>query len=239
MYRSYVIWDRNRLAVSLPLATSLAFIGVAIVGNLSCVSSVTISPAVMHNIVVAYYSFPVASNAACTIAICGKIFWHHHTMRHNKIKSQANYVFMMSVMAESGVFYAIAGIINIVFVVKDHPLQQVTSAVFTSLVYITPAQIILRIALGVDLKSWLAQDQSVKDSSIVFATRHLDPINPWHTATRQSHIISIPAETSSTPNIAAMGDSCAGGIRQVTITEVFRDPPDSCPKGKRDKRRYL
>jgi hypothetical protein len=220
IYRTYVIWDRNRMAIALPFITSLAFVGVAIAGNLSC-TSVATSSAIMHRLVVAYYTFPVISNASCTIAICGKIFLHQQTLRKSNITSQTNYTLMMSVMAESGVFYALAGIVNIAFVVKNHPFQVVTNAIFTSLVYITPAQIILRIALGVDLKSWMAHDHSTKGSSIAIAVQNA----PKRWCYGQSHLISIPAllNVSNTGmfHSVAKEDPLVIDIKQVTTTEVF------------------
>jgi hypothetical protein len=129
LYRAYIIWERNILAVSLPLLTWLSYIGIAITGNLSCTSVV---PPIERftKVVVAYYSLSVATNALCTLLIVSKILWHQRQIRGAGIDSEKDYQFMSSLMAESGFWYAVTGIVNAVLVAKENDLQAVSGAVF-------------------------------------------------------------------------------------------------------------
>jgi hypothetical protein len=170
IYRTYIIWDRRFIPIVLPFTAWLAFIGIAIVGNLSCTPLIADIQNI-NAIVVAYYSLSVGCNAYCTLAICGKLFWHQRVLRQHNINSDADYHFMTSIIAESGFFYAVAGVVNTVLTVNGDPLSNISSAIFTALSYITQAQIILRVALGVDLKSTTDHNQTVS-TAMAFGDRY-------------------------------------------------------------------
>jgi hypothetical protein len=208
-----MIWDRDIRVVLVPLVASFSFIGVAIAGNLTCTSLLK-DQQTISRLVIAYYCFPVACNAACTIAICAKILCHQRTLRENNITSHAEYSFMMAVVAESGFFYAVAGIVNIIFTTRNHPYKSVTNAIFTALVYITPAQIILRIALGIDIKSTLNRWRTpiLSGSGVDFAAHNTG-----------AHITGFNRQVASIP----ISELVVSGGRQAPEPSQDRNEPSS------------
>jgi hypothetical protein len=169
--------------------TWLAYIGIAITGNLSCTPLVKDIQG-FTQIVTAYYSLSVATNVLCTILIVGKLVAHQRELRaaglgmgnrnnNNKNLDSINrmnfspdrdYRFMTAVIAESGFFYAVAGIANVVLTTKGHPLSNISNAVFAAMAYITQAQIILRVALGVEARTGTGRSSSGEQGSGMVST---------------------------------------------------------------------
>jgi hypothetical protein len=156
-----MLYNHSFVALSLPLLTWLAYIGIAITGNLACTN--------IHNqvftstaIVTVYYSLPVSTNILCTILIVGKLIVHQRALRRSGIQhyvetrgptmSQptSDYRSIIEVLSESGLLYAIAGVVNAAFAMRGHPLTNISSPVFGAMAYLTEAHITLRLALGAE-----------------------------------------------------------------------------------------
>jgi hypothetical protein len=65
-----------------------------------------------------------------------------------------------------------AGIVHIVLIVMDHPAKVISTALFTALMYLTPAVIILRTTLGIDIKFGSTRRGALDDESVIFAAHH-------------------------------------------------------------------
>jgi hypothetical protein len=173
-----MIWDRRILFVLPGLGAWISYIAVMIITNMACIPAVTSLEHVLEdlNFASAYYTLPVVCNAYCTFAICGKLLWHQYRLRRFGIPSNKQYMVLTSMIAESGLFYSIAGVINVVSFVHGSPLMNISYSVWCALVCITPAQIILRIALGIDYHSTTTANETTHSIPIAFARPHSLPV---------------------------------------------------------------
>jgi hypothetical protein len=156
------------LAVSIPLLTWLAYVGISIVVNLSCTPAARQIEGVSF-IVMAYYIFPICTNGLCTLLLVGKLLAHRRMIRKHDMHSNANYGFVVTVIAESGLFYAATGIAHVILGVRGSTLINVSHAVFIAAAQLTEAHIILRITLGVEAR--VNRDAQTGGSALFFGTR--------------------------------------------------------------------
>jgi hypothetical protein len=168
LYRTYVLWGHSLWAVSVPLLTWLAYLGISIVGNLSC-TPVIAKIQGWHRIVIVYYIFPICTNAICTLLIIGKLLAHRRMIRKNDMLSNPYYGFIITVVAESGLLYAAAGIAHVVLNARLDPLSTLSGSVFTAAAQLTEAHIILRITLGIEVRT--SHNSEIARSALMFGTR--------------------------------------------------------------------
>jgi hypothetical protein len=109
----------------------MAFIACAIMGNLACTDTVTMSINYNH-MIVAYYALAFPTNALCTLLVVAKIAWHRYLVRASGVRGQVHYEFLISVITESGALYALAGVVNLVLLARDSSHAAVSSAVFNN-----------------------------------------------------------------------------------------------------------
>jgi hypothetical protein len=159
LYRAFVIWDRRPALIAIPALSWLAFVGIGITVNLSCATSVA-AKINFTPVYLAYFVLSVTTNTLCTILICTRIIMHRREIRGVGIAADVEYSYLTNTMAESGAWYAIAGLVNIAYYVKSSDFAQITETVFGCLAFLTQAHVILRVALGVDYKSVTAVSNS-------------------------------------------------------------------------------
>jgi hypothetical protein len=167
-----MVWNRSLGVVLLPALTWLAYIGIAIAANLSCTSLA------LNNfgaLVVAYYSLSVLTNSLCTGLICVRILSHRRSVHDAGISSSASLGLLATTLAESGFFYALAGIVNIVTYVRGDIFGQVAIPLFNCMAFLTQAHVILRIALGIDFRPNESSRSTASNTipmSLVFRSAH-------------------------------------------------------------------
>jgi hypothetical protein len=147
LYRAFVIWDRRPALIAIPALSWLAFVGIGITVNLSCASvaaKINFTP-----VYLAYFVLSVTTNTLCTILICTRIIMHRREIRGVGIAADVEYSYLTNTMAESGAWYAIAGLVNIAYYVKSSDFAQITETVFGCLAFLTQAHVILRRRLQV------------------------------------------------------------------------------------------
>jgi hypothetical protein len=116
-----------------------------------------------------YYAFPICTNALCTLLIVGKLLIHRRMIHKHDMRSSTDYNFITTLIAESGLFYAAAGITNVVLMTRFDDLANISNAVFTAAAQLTEAHIILRITLGTEAR--VDCDPGIVGSALVFGTR--------------------------------------------------------------------
>jgi hypothetical protein len=167
MYRTFIICGQRLSIILLPLVAWITFIGLAVVSDVLCIP-LTGNARHRNIVILAYMGLTVGCNAYCTLAICSTLMRHQRMLRQHHMSSGLNYGLLTSLIAESGLLYTVAGLVDLVFTVKQSPYSIITNAVWAALVYLTPAQIILRVALGIEYRSSLAGHDPTFSLPLVF-----------------------------------------------------------------------
>jgi hypothetical protein len=127
--------------------------GTGAVDALTCLSTtlggpLKVSDTYVLNAVTIFCGISVGFNVICTVLLAGKMFSQRRELRAVGMPA-SHYTSISSILIESAALYTVTGVVYIILVSLDIPVEITFSAVFRVMAFLSPALIQLRMANGV------------------------------------------------------------------------------------------